>query len=383
MILKNIIVISIIILNFVLILLILKKYKKYKECFVDNIAELLITPDADTNQKTMDLKSDYVDNLSHLNITENINVGKDPSINQDVKLGTNNTIFIEESIDIYNLDSSGNQINKERDEGKAPNNYTIDINTIKRIKSVPFHFKDKLCLGDDCINKYNIKMIKGDLGFQINNATPNSPITYYFYSEKDFNGQERIYQSANKLIEKLEFPAKSFKITDSSNMYTFTIYEKELYGGNKKEYNTVKDDNLGSIVYESDITELFKEGFLSIQANTDINEVNQQTCMKQASTHMGWALGHDDPDKFIQANNDHLVSADGIISMLGVIPCRPYNSGSAKSLHHFYFIRHDKLYNRGKHTHDDEADEADDIHFHEHDTDEEYHPVYLEKEDDN
>ena len=74
-------------------------------------------------------------------------------INESVNLGTNNTLFIKDGIYI----SSNN--------GDDNDDQYLDIQKLRTIKYLPYHFDEKMCIGNSCINKHNIKMLKGKLLF--------------------------------------------------------------------------------------------------------------------------------------------------------------------------------------------------------------------------
>ena len=37
----------------------------------------------------------------------------------------------------------------------------LNIEYLRNIKYLPYHFDDKICVGNSCINKQHIKLIKG------------------------------------------------------------------------------------------------------------------------------------------------------------------------------------------------------------------------------
>lgn len=63
-------------------------------------------------------------------------------------------------------------------------NYEITAKTLRAIKSIPYHFKDNLCLKnqdnkDVCINKTHIEMLNGSRPINIQSIAPLKPVTLY------------------------------------------------------------------------------------------------------------------------------------------------------------------------------------------------------------
>ena len=84
-------------------------------------------------------------------------------INNEVTLGTNNTIFIKDGIQLSDK--------------------TLNIDYIRKIKYLPYHFDDQICIKDSCINKNHIKYMKGKIPFSINTFPSLKP--FQIFSEKD------------------------------------------------------------------------------------------------------------------------------------------------------------------------------------------------------
>ena len=73
-------------------------------------------------------------------------------VNNDVNIGTNNTIFIKDGIKFT---------------GNGGQDKYLDIDYIRRIKYLPYHFDKEICIGNSCINKQHIKFMKGKIPFSI------------------------------------------------------------------------------------------------------------------------------------------------------------------------------------------------------------------------
>jgi hypothetical protein len=169
------------------------------------------------------MSAEQTDDLSKLKVdgeNNNIFVGKEGSqrIYPDLNLATNNTIFIKDGIEMKN------------DRGE---NVYLDMKTIKDIKYLPYNFKDKFCIGNSCVNKTHIKMLKGDIPFKMNSFYKTSPYQLYGGS-----GYGKIKTTIGVLygIPSISFPVHSIRITEPG--YNIIIYSEPGYKG---QSTTIKE----------------------------------------------------------------------------------------------------------------------------------------------
>ena len=254
------------------------------------------------------IRADSTDSLNDLKINK-IFVGEptDTNIPDSNNLVTNNTIFVKDQISIGNV--------------------VLDLNKLKQIKYLPYNFKNELCLGNSCINKHHIKIIKGKRPFKLNTFTTAKP--FRFYSEPNYGGWANGYDTRSRSDVSLDGNGiKSFKISDKN--YMFTAYAEPNYGGTRIDYS-----GDGS----ADVTGTFPNGFKSIQPRSSGGNLLKNYCFQHSE------VIHD-PD-----NYNHVIQA---------VPCD-------KSVDVYYINRQDL----NNHTHSDEQPE--DIDFHDHTSGEKYH----------
>ena len=218
---------------------------------------------------------------------------------------TNNTVFVKDKININGQD--------------------LDINKLRTIKNLPYNFKEKICIQGACINKTNIKMLKGKVPFKIASFTSIYP--FRFFTDPNFGGWSNNFNTSdrrNKNVTMAGNGIKSFKITDDT--YKFTAYEKINREGARHEFTADS----------SNVTSIFPNGFKSIQARTVADSTINTMCLHNK--------------KIIHApNNDTLIQP---------VPCEIASD--------VYYINRDDLLNH--------AHGISDIHFHDHGLDETYHP---------
>ena len=248
---------------------------------------------------------------------------EDLPINSNVNIGTNNTIFIKEH--------SGYTGIKIEPAAKSyhypPDQYELNIKSLKEMKYLPYNFKDKICIGNSCIDKVNLKILKGNVGFTLNTYTAPQP--FRMFTDVNFLGWSKNYGTdyVNDITSSNFVSIKSFKISDSN--YMITAYELPNYGGTKTEFTSTE---------MADVTSIFPNGFKSFQPTSSKGNLLKKSCLSlQTVNH---APGGD--NKLIQA-----------------IPCDLATDT--------YYIARDI---DEEHTHDVDVD---DIHFHEHNKSETYH----------
>jgi len=234
---------------------------------------------------------------------ENGNIFK---VNEKVNLGTNNTIFIKDGINL-SYDNGGSKI-------------YFDIDYIRAIKYLPYNFDEEICIRNSCINKHHLKYIKGKTPFTINTFTNLRP--FQLFSKPNYYGWQMVASVspiANLNIQ--EGPMKSIKIT--SKLFKVTCYSEPDYQGQSVDI-TEDNDNLTSI---------FPEGVKSIIPKSIKGELLNNMC-----------LAVDTLDK----------QPDNFYGLMPA-PCDSVNDPDSK---YFYFMREDLL-SEHKHL-------AEDVHFHEH-----------------
>ena len=267
-------------------------------------------------------------NLNNNSNQPNIYVGgkEDLPINSNVNIGTNNTIFIKEH--------SGYTGIKIEPAAKSyhypPDQYELNIKSLKEMKYLPYNFKDKICIGNSCIDKVNLKILKGNVGFTLNTYTAPQP--FRMFTDINFLGWSKNYGTdyVNDITSSNFVSIKSFKISDSN--YMITAYELPNYGGTKTEFTSSE---------MSDVTSIFPNGFKSFQPSSSKGNLLKNSCLSlQTVTH----------------------EPTGNNKMIQAIPCDLATDT--------YYIARDDITNN--HTHAVDAVD-DDIHFHEHNKSETYH----------
>ena len=215
----NILVVILLLIIFVLIIIVSNKlYNKKKENFED-----------------YKIKTDTVNSLSDLKTsTGKIFVGADDAerneaqqiskINNDVTLGTNNTLFIRNGITL------------------SPDKL-LNIDYLRKIKFLPYHFDDKICIEDECINKNNIKYMKGKIPFSIITFTDLQP--FQIFSKKEYSGWTRIVGTKPMANINLNgnTPMMSIKIT--GDLYKVTAYSEPNFKGERHDITASSGDLTG------------------------------------------------------------------------------------------------------------------------------------------
>jgi hypothetical protein len=224
------------------------------------------------------------------------------NIPNDGDIMANDTIFIENGTDFDGT--------------------TLTLDIIKSIKYIPYNFKDKMCIGNSCITKNNIKMLKGKSGFNINTFTSPNPIT--FFTGVNFTGDSWTYKTDRDVPDasRKGNGIKSFKIHVSD--YAFTAYEDFDYGGARYKF---EDESNGNV------TNIFPDGFKSIKPVEKKNIIKKE-CLSQVM--------HDENKIY-----------------------RPVSCNKATDV---YYLYRDDLFN--DHTH---APSQEEIHFHDHSDEEPSH----------
>lgn len=253
----------------------------------------------------------------------------DDPIENDGDIVTNNTIFIKDKLNINN----GN--------GTVIKN--IDIDFIRNLKYLPYHFKDYMCLGTSCIDKYNIKMLKGRLGFSLNTFTTDNP--FRFYSEPNFKGWSRGYNTQeNKDVTMApkgkSLGIKSFKNSDKN--YMFSAFEKANFGGKRVDYTSDVPDTTGD----------FKDGFYSMQPRSIKGNILNNSC-----------LSHQ--------NVFHLPGKDN--DVIQAVPCDTATDEFYLSPLNIVDKKHDFGIGVTNEHDDTNTLDKDDVHFHSHKSYEDYH----------
>ena len=280
--------------------------------------------DAESNIIRRELRADSTNNLTNLKIANPVNEG-DPSptnrifvgdYNEDMfpltanTLATNNTIFIKDGLKI----------------GDGSEDEILDLNKIKRIKYLPYNFKDKLCLGNSCINKHHIKIIKGRKPFKLNTFISAKP--FRIFSEPGFGGWARgVTTQPGPNISLQGNGVKSVRISDPN--YIMTAYAEPNYQGTKIDIS-----GEGS----ADLTETFPNGFKSYQARSASGNLLKNFCFQHSE------IIHA-PD-----NYNHVIQA---------VPCD-------QSPDVYYIVRQDDINNQGHGA-------VCDVDFHVHKGNEGYH----------
>ena len=263
------------------------------------------------------LKIDSVNNLKDLSTSSGtIFVGADSTpkdssnnpikVNNDVNIGTNNTIFIKDGIKL-----TGNGIGDKY----------LDIDYIRRIKYLPYHFDKEICIGNSCINKQNIKFMKGKIPFSL--VTFTSIMPFQIYSETGFTGWKTVAGTNPKPRVRINGnPMKSIQIT--SDIYKVTCFSEDNYGGQSHDI----DSNT------SNLLTLFPNGVKSMIPKSKMGNVINNSC-----------LGGINLEK--QPRSDNIYAP---------IPCDTAESSDSS----FFYIQRNELL---EHNH---GNDPEGIHFHDH-----------------
>ena len=321
--------IILILICIVLIILFLVKINNLKEQFQDSVS---VTGQVIENTE-YPMKINSISNLSDLklfndtnrkkclnsinNIPRNIFVGNksEDQINPQASLNTNDTIFIQDGIKLTNQYRWVTDID----------DLVLDIDTIKAIKYLPYNFSSEICIGNSCVDKNHIKLLKGRTPFSINTYTNIRP--FQAFSEKDFSGWQQIYNTDPQSDINIQGGSmKSLKIT--SPYYKATLYELPNFQGLSKEYDGTEF---------SDLTGFFPNGVKSIAPTSKRGILIQNSCLT----------------KF----NRFKSIPTGIFESYGPIPCDDTSDPESR---YFYIVRDDLI---SEHTHNDDPDG---IHMHDH-----------------
>ena len=271
-----------------------------------------------------EIKLDTVNNLEDLSTSSgtifvgadsaNKNTNKNPiKVNNDVNIGTNNTIFIKDGINLT---------------GNGSDDKYLDIDYIRRIKYLPYHFEKEICIGDSCVNKQHLKFMKGKIPFSM--ITFTSIMPFQIYSETGYTGWKTVAGTNPKPKVNINGgPMKSIQIT--SDIYKVTCFSEENYGG--KSYDIESNT--------SDLLKLFPNGVKSMIPKSKMGNVINNTC-----------LGGINLQK--QPRSDNIYAP---------IPCDTAQSSDSS----FFYIQRDELL---QHNH---SNDPDAIHFHDHRAYEEIH----------
>ena len=301
----------------ILVIIVLITYIVYKINILQNNNETF-------QSNSYEIKIDSVNNLADLSTSSGTifvgadNVDKDSynnpiKVNNDVNIGTNNTLFIKDGIKLI---------------GNSEEDRYLDIDYIRRIKYLPYHFEKEICIGDSCINKQHIKFMKGKIPFSI--VTFTSIMPFQIYSETGYTGWKTVAGTNPKSKISINGgPMKSIQIT--SDIYKVTCYSEEDFGG--KSFDIDSDT--------SNLLTLFPGGVKSMIPKSKMGNVINNTC-----------LGGIFLEK--QPRTDNIYAP---------IPCdTAYNKDSS----FFYIQRNDLL----EHNH---SNDPDAIHFHDHSANERMH----------
>lgn len=159
------------------------------------------------------LSTEKIEDLNKIktsrNKNKNIFVGETKSRKENdiINLGTDNTIFIKDGIEL----KGGSY---------------LDIYTLRSIKSLPFNFKDKICIGRSCINKKHLKMLKGEIPLKINTFYNTQP--YQLYGGTGF-GRIKTTVGVGRGFSRFSFPIYSIRITESD--YQLIIFSEPNFRG--------------------------------------------------------------------------------------------------------------------------------------------------------
>ena len=232
--------------------------------------------------------------------------GNPIKVNNNVNIGTNNTIFIKDGINL---------------SGNGKEDKYLDIDYIRRIKYLPYHFDKEICIGNSCVNKQHIKFMKGKIPFSI--ITFTSIMPFQIYSEPGYTGWKTVAGTNPKPNININGgPMKSIQIT--SDIYKVTCFSEVNYGG--KSFDIDSDT--------SDLLKLFPEGVKSMIPKSKMGNVINNTC-----------LGGINLQK--QPRSDNIYAP---------IPCDTAQSSDSS----FFYIQRDELLEH------DHSNDPDGVHFHDH-----------------
>ena len=196
------------------------------------------------------------------------------------------------------------------------------------MKYLPYNFKDKICIGNSCVDKVNLKILKGNVGFTLNTFTEPKP--FRLFSEVDFGGWSSIRSTS--FVPQISFgegknSVKSYKIFDTN--YMITAFEDVNYAGLQMDLDASE---------MSDVTSIFPNGFKSFQPKSKAGNLLNNSCLSVQNI---------------------IHEPNGNNSVIQAIPCDLATD--------IYYIARDDI--TKEHTHEDD----DDIHFHQHNQSEAYH----------
>jgi len=208
-------------------------------------------------------------------------VGTSPSLN---KFGIFNTDKLEMEVFNWSIEPIIYDVNVKDtlfvygslDIGPEDNKTTLTSDKLRYIKSMPYYFKNKICLkGTDntpnCIEKHHIEMLNGSRPINIQSITQSKP--FRLYSGIDYSGRElKIgfnYNDANNLPYYGDFNEwlnpgdhgkwKSLKI---DGPYNAIIYSKPKFGfggsgeKNTDNFNLTQDEANAIVAREKTIEEI-------------------------------------------------------------------------------------------------------------------------------
>ena len=294
---------SVIVLLFVLILIIIIINKIY--ILRENFEQYKLKVDTDNDYTRLkSAPGNIFVGADDVSKDEDGNISPGARINETVNLGTNNTIFIKDKIMFGRKE--------------------FDIDFMRNIKYLPYHFNDKMCIGNACINKNNIKFMKGKMPFTINTFTNLRP--FQVFSEPGFTGWKMSLGTSS--VENLTInnnPMKSIKI--AGELYMITAYEEPNFGG--KSYDITSST--------SDLTTIFPEGVKSVIPKSIKGNLLNNTCLA----------------------GETLKKTPNWDEAYGAVPCDSVENPETK---YFYFLRPELMIN------DDVIDHTGrEVHFHTHD----------------
>jgi len=264
-----------------------------------------------------------VDNLKLLKFNDTdgengkIYVGRDRNLTEAgdelrslfTNVTTNNTIFIKNGIKL-----------KKRTDA---NEVDLNIEKLRVINGIPKHFNEKICIGNTCINKHNLKMLKGKTPFSINTFVKLRPFTTF--TEKNYTGSFMNYPNYKQPDTVIEGSGiKSFKI--SNNKFGLLGFPEKVFKGNS--YLFTEDT--------PDITNIFADGIKSFIPKSANGVDIDAFCLAEENI----GIGGTHPNTVIQP-----------------VPCDVAGRDGGTSL--FYILREDVI--DRPHSHGDKQ-----IHFHEH-----------------
>jgi hypothetical protein len=257
----------------------------------NNNVEKFQTSVPDPTYVVRELRADSINDLESLTIDGDISTPKNifvgepnesifPSTNNS--LATNNTLFIKDRIQVGVLSETVDDLSEtvgvlsetvgdlSETVGVLSETVTLDLEKIKRIKYLPYNFKDQLCLGSSCINKHHIKLIKGRKPFKLNTFISAKP--FRIFSEPGYGGWSMgVTTEPNSNISLQGNGVKSVRISDPN--YIMSAYSEPNYQGSKIEIG-----GEGS----ADLTATFPNGFRSYQAKSASGNLLKNFCFQHS-----------------------------------------------------------------------------------------------------